>query len=92
MHPSDAAQRGIGPDAEARLFNEHGVVHVSVRVTDDIMPGVVSLNEGIWFELDERGEDTAGSANLLTGTDGTGHESSCIMHALAVEVARDLSQ
>ena len=88
MHPSDAAQRGISAGAEARLFNEYGVVHVRVRVTEDIMPGVVSLHEGIWFELDKRGEDTAGSANMLTGTNGTGHESSCIMHALSVDVAR----
>lgn len=88
MHPSDAARRGIDPGGGARLFNERGVVHVRVRVSDDIMPGVVSLHEGIWFELDARGEDRAGSANILTGTNGTGSESSCIMHAIAVEVAR----
>jgi anaerobic dimethyl sulfoxide reductase subunit A len=88
MHPADAARRGIDPGGGARLFNERGVVHVRVRVSDDIMPGVVSLHEGIWFELDARGEDRAGSANMLTGTSGTGPESSCIMHAIAVEVAR----
>ncbi len=88
MHPSDAARRGIGRGGKARLFNERGVVHVRVRVSEDIMPGVVSLHEGIWFELDEKGEDRGGSANMLTGTRGTGPESSCIMHAIAVDVAR----
>jgi len=88
MHPSDAARRGIGPGGEARLFNDGGVVHVRVRVSDDIMPGVVSLHEGVWVELDGNGEDRAGSANVLTSTNGTGPDSSCIMHALAVEVAR----
>jgi anaerobic dimethyl sulfoxide reductase subunit A len=87
MHPADAAERGIQSGAQVRLFNEHGAVHVRVRVTDDIMAGVVCLHEGTWFELDDKGADTAGSANLLTGTVGTGPEDSCIMHAIAVEVA-----
>jgi anaerobic dimethyl sulfoxide reductase subunit A len=87
MHSSDASPRGLASGAVARLFNERGTVHVRVRVTDDIMPGVVSLHEGVWFELDGNGEDTAGSANVLTDTNGTGHEDSCIMHALSVEVA-----
>ncbi len=89
MHPSDAARRGITTGGEARVFNEHGVAHVRVRVSEDIMPGVVSLHEGVWFDLDQRGEDRAGSANVLTGTTGTGPDSSCIMHALGVEVAPD---
>ena len=87
MHPSDALRRGLGDGGAARVFNERGKVHVQVRVSTDIMPGVVSLNEGIWFDLDEKGEDRAGSANLLTGTEGTGPDNSCIMHDIAVEVA-----
>ena len=89
MHPSDAARRGIGPGEEARLFNQYGVVHVRVTISDDIMPGVVSLLEGVWVQLDENGEDRAGSANLLTGTAGTGPDRSNIMHGVPVDVARD---
>ncbi|MGA2639302.1 MAG: molybdopterin dinucleotide binding domain-containing protein, partial [Spirochaetia bacterium] len=73
---------------EARLFNGRGEVIVRVRVSEDIMPGSVSLDEGIWFELDDRGVDRAGSANILSSTKGTGPDNSCIMHAVAVEVAR----
>jgi anaerobic dimethyl sulfoxide reductase subunit A len=64
------------------------VVHARANVTDDIMPGVVSLHEGVWVQLDENGEDRAGSANLLSDTGGTGPGHSCVMHALPVEVAR----
>jgi anaerobic selenocysteine-containing dehydrogenase len=88
LHPSDAARRGIGQGEEARVFNEHGAVHVRVCISEEVMPGVVSLDEGVWFDLDESGEDRAGSANLLTGTRGTGPDNSCVMHALGVEVAR----
>jgi anaerobic dimethyl sulfoxide reductase subunit A len=88
MHPADAARRGIGPGDEVRIFNRNGVVHVRATITDDIMPGVVSLYEGVWIQLDENGEDRAGSANMLSDTEGTGPEHACIMHALPVEVAR----
>jgi anaerobic dimethyl sulfoxide reductase subunit A len=88
MNPADAARRGIGTGDEIRVFNRNGVVHVRVNITDDIMQGVVSLHEGVWVQLDENGEDRAGSANLLTDTGGTGPGHSCVMHALPVEVAR----
>ena len=52
MHPRDAAARGIVDGALVRLFNERGAARVTVSLTDDLMPGVVSLPEGIWVELD----------------------------------------
>jgi anaerobic dimethyl sulfoxide reductase subunit A len=88
MNPADAARRGIAEGDEVRVFNDHGVVNVRVNITDDIMPGVVSLYEGVWVQLDEHGEDRAGSANMLSDTEGTGPDHACVMHALPVEVAR----
>jgi hypothetical protein len=46
----------------------------------------VSLHEGVWVHLDKDAEDWAGSVNLLTGTEGTGPERSCIMHGVPVQV------
>jgi anaerobic dimethyl sulfoxide reductase subunit A len=88
MHPADAARRGIDLGDEVRIFNWNGVVHVRVTITEDIMPGVVSLHEGVWVRLDENGEDRAGSVNMLSDTEGTGPDHACIMHALPVEVTR----
>ena len=53
------------------------------------MPGVVSLPEGMWVELDGDGVDVAGAANMFTATDGTRPGTACIMHGVGVEVRRD---
>jgi anaerobic selenocysteine-containing dehydrogenase len=88
MNPGDAAARGIADGDEVRIFNDRGAVRVRAKVSDDIMLGVVSLPEGIWLELDGAGEDRAGAANLLTATRGTGSDQACVMHGIAVEVAK----
>jgi len=88
MHPLDAAQRGITDGDRVRLFNERGAARLPVRLTEDLIPGVVCLPEGVWLALEENGEDLAGSANMFTSTTGTAASTSCIMHAVAVEVQR----
>ena len=87
MHPQDAVQRGIAHGDTVALFNAQGVTRVIVHLTEDITPGVVCLPEGVWVEIDPQGIDQAGSANMLTSTDGTRPGVACIMHAVGVEVA-----
>lgn len=87
MHPRDAAARGLGDGDRVLLFNDRGRARIPVRLTADLVPGVVSLLEGIWAELDATGLDLAGSANLFTSTLGTGPSRSCIMSGIPVEVA-----
>jgi anaerobic selenocysteine-containing dehydrogenase len=48
MHADDAAARGIADDDAVRVFNSLGEVHVRIRVTRDIRPGVLSLPKGLW--------------------------------------------
>ncbi len=86
MHPADAADRGISDGETVRLFNDEGLVKVPVRLTEDMVPGVVCLPEGVWVDLDEEGHDRAGSANVLTSTDGTRPGIHPIMHGMGVEV------
>ncbi len=87
IHPQDAAARGISDGDLVRLFNARGEARVPARLTEDLTPGVVSLPEGIWVELDENGVDTGGAANMFTDTRGTLAGTACIMHAVPVEVA-----
>jgi anaerobic dimethyl sulfoxide reductase subunit A len=88
MHPADAAARGIAPGDRVCIYNDRGEGIVPVRLSPEVMEGVVSLPEGIWAELDEKGVDRAGSANLFTATDGTAPAAANIQHGMAVAVRR----
>jgi anaerobic dimethyl sulfoxide reductase subunit A len=66
MHPTDAAKRGLTHGQRVRVFNGRGATILPVRVTDRIVPGVVSIKEGAWFTPDEGGVDQRGCANVLT--------------------------
>jgi len=48
IHPSDAAERGIGNNDPVRVFNELGEVQCPAGLTSDIRPGTVSLAKGLW--------------------------------------------
>jgi anaerobic dimethyl sulfoxide reductase subunit A len=89
MHPEDAAARSIVEGDLVNVFNYQGTSRVHVHLSDDIVRGVVCLPEGVWVELDADGVDTAGSANVLTETEGTVPSRSAIMHGVGVEVSRD---
>jgi anaerobic selenocysteine-containing dehydrogenase len=88
MHPKDALRRGICDGDAVRLVNRQGLAELSVQLSDDLTPGVVCLPEGVWVEMDESGVDKAGSANMLTSTEGTKPGKACIMHGVAVEVQK----
>ena len=62
----DAAKRGISDGDEVRVFNDRGEVILPARVTERIMPGVVDLPQGAWYDPDEREVDRGGCANVLT--------------------------
>jgi anaerobic selenocysteine-containing dehydrogenase len=87
MNPRDAGRRGVADGATVRVRSPQGEVHVAARVSEDIMPGVVSLAAGVWPELDEHGMDTAGSANLLTSTRPTLPSRGARTHSVWVEVS-----
>jgi anaerobic selenocysteine-containing dehydrogenase len=46
MHARDAAALGIADGSRARVTSATGTLSVDVEITDDIMPGVVSLPHG----------------------------------------------
>src|ERR1700756_1728031 len=41
LHPDDAEKRGLADGAKVRLFNERGEVGLILRVSDEVLPGVV---------------------------------------------------
>jgi len=86
MNPLDAAARGVAGGSRVTITSARGEVRCECRVTDDIMPGVVSLCEGIDPELDAQGRDTAGAANVLTSDEPTLPSRGACMHGTPVEV------
>jgi len=46
IHPDDARRSGVADGRLARVSSEAGTVEVSVEVSDEMMPGVVSLPHG----------------------------------------------
>ena len=46
MHPDDAERLSLGNEDIARVSNHVGAVELPVEITEDIMPGVVSIPHG----------------------------------------------
>jgi anaerobic dimethyl sulfoxide reductase subunit A len=88
INPLDAAARGVGDGSPVVITSAHGVVRSACRVTGDMMPGVVSLYEGVDPEFGEAGEDVAGAANVLTSDAPTLPSRGARMHSTLVEVRR----
>ncbi|MFC1945890.1 molybdopterin-dependent oxidoreductase [Chloroflexota bacterium] len=66
INPADALSRGIKDSDMVSVFNARGVIVMRAKVTERIMPGVVDIPEGAWYNPDADGTDRGGSANVLT--------------------------
>jgi len=66
MNSVDAETRGIKSGDMVKVFNDRGVTVLLAKVTERIMPGVVDIPQGAWYDPDENGVDKGGCANVLT--------------------------
>lgn len=79
INNQDAAERGISNNDQVFVYNDRGTVHLPARVTERIMPGVISIPQGAWYDPKSASEmkppaeanpekpvDVAGSVNSLT--------------------------
>ncbi|MEM6709202.1 MAG: molybdopterin-dependent oxidoreductase [Pseudomonadota bacterium] len=58
MHPQDAEQRQLADGSSVRISNQHGTVETELRLSDELMPGVVAMTHG-WGHQQTRGMRTA---------------------------------
>jgi anaerobic dimethyl sulfoxide reductase subunit A len=73
----DANERGIQTNDTILVTSRWGKVIRHAYITDRVMPGVVTLSEGAWVQMDEaQGVDLAGCTNVLNGAQlcGQGQE------------------
>ena len=68
LSEEDAKANGIQDGDLVELYNDRGAVVVGARVSKHIMPGVVSLQEGAWPQLDSKGRCNNGLINFLTSS------------------------
>ena len=62
MHPDDARARGLAEGTTVRVWNDLGEVHLPLRVTDEIRPGVVCSLKGAWFRTSDNGQTVSALA------------------------------
>lgn len=91
LHPEDAAARGISDGDLCRVFNDRGATLAGAIVSDTVMPGVIRLATGTWFDPSNEtpGLDKAGNPNVLTADIGASAlTQGCTAHTCLVEVER----
>lgn len=93
VHPGDAAARGLADGDVVRVFNDRGQCLAGLRVTDTVMPGVVALATGAWWDPERPGDPTSldrhGNPNTLTRDTGSSSLSQgCSAQSCLVQLER----
>jgi len=76
MNPLDAAARDVGEGDVVRVFNARGAILAGVALDEAVMPGVLQLATGAWYDPDDPASpaslDRHGNPNVLTADRKTG--------------------
>jgi biotin/methionine sulfoxide reductase len=92
INPEDAAVRGIKSGDVVRLFNSRGATLAGAILSDELMPGVIQLSTGAWFdsrEVDGQELEVHGNPNALTRDIGTSRlAQGCTAHSCLCDVER----
>jgi anaerobic selenocysteine-containing dehydrogenase len=62
MHPHDAQVRQLTEGMLVRVWNDLGEVHLRLKITADVRPGVVSSYKGAWMRTSTNGQTVSALA------------------------------
>jgi anaerobic selenocysteine-containing dehydrogenase len=91
IHPDDAERIGLAADGRARVSSSVGELVAPVEVTDEIMPGVVSIPHG-WghdapgVRMSVAGEHAGVNSNLLAPVEVDVPSGNAVLNGIPVEV------
>ncbi|SPT53509.1 Dimethyl sulfoxide reductase DmsA precursor [Actinomyces bovis] len=101
INPVDAAPRGIKNGDLVFAYNDRGTIRIEARVTERIVPGVVDLPQGAWFNPQPTSEvappkganpkypvDINGSVNTLTSLHPSPLAKGNAVHTTTVQVVK----
>lgn len=88
INPQDAQTRGITHGDMVRIHNSRGICEIPAEVTPRIIPGVVAMQAGAWWQPDENGIDKGGCANVLSSARITALAKGNSHQTMLVEVAK----
>lgn len=74
MNPRDAAARGVAPGDVVRIWNERGACLAGVEIDAGVMPGVIVMATGAWYDPSDAGAqhlELHGNPNVLSFDLGT---------------------
>lgn len=94
MHPEDAQSRRLCDGDMVRIYNARGSCLAGLVISKDLMPGVIELPTGAWFDpqtIDGEELEVHGNPNALTPDIGTSRlAQGCSAHTCMVEVEKYL--
>ena len=92
INPLDARARGISDGDEVLVYNDRGKICIPCRLTNKIMPGVINIPQGAWWQPDEDGVDRRGNVNVLTSHRWTPLAFGNAQHTIMVEVSKSTNK
>lgn len=87
INPIDAKNRALKTGDKALVYNHHGKILLTVKVTPKIMPGVCACPQGGWYK-EVNGIDVGGCINTLTNQEPTAIAKANPQHSVLVEIEK----
>lgn len=87
ISPVDARSRGIADGDTVHVYNDRGTLEVEAKVTERILPGVVSMGQGAWFNQQD-GIDKGACFNTIASSRPSPLAKANPSHTNLVEVAK----